>query len=58
MIRQPDGRFHGSFGDAIVVDASKPTETAVQQATQAFAGQLEARIRAQPHLWYQFYRYW
>ena len=27
-------------------------------ATQTFAHLLEARIRANPHLWYQFYRYW
>jgi lauroyl/myristoyl acyltransferase len=58
VIRQPDGRFHSAFGDAIVVDASQTTERAVQTATQAFAAQLEARIRAHPHLWYQFYPYW
>ena len=30
----------------------------IQIATQTFAHLLEARIRANPHLWYQFYRYW
>jgi Kdo2-lipid IVA lauroyltransferase/acyltransferase len=58
MIRQADGRFAGDFGDPIVVDATQPTETAVQAATQDFARQLEQRIGANPHLWYQFYRYW
>jgi lauroyl/myristoyl acyltransferase len=58
MIRQPDDRFVGEIGDPIVVDSTKPTELAVQEATQAFATQLESRIRAHPHLWYQFYPYW
>jgi predicted LPLAT superfamily acyltransferase len=30
----------------------------LQHATQAIAAQLEERIRAYPHLWYQFYPYW
>jgi KDO2-lipid IV(A) lauroyltransferase len=58
MVRQPDGRFIGGFGDAIVVDTTKATEESVREATQTFATQLEGRIRANPHLWYQFYRYW
>ena len=58
MIREADGRFRGSFGDAIFVDRSQPTEIAVRSATQAFADQLEAQVRANPHLWYQFYPYW
>jgi KDO2-lipid IV(A) lauroyltransferase len=58
MIRQADGRFLGAFGDPIVVDSTKPTQAAVQEATQAFATQLERHIRAQPQLWYQFYAYW
>jgi lauroyl/myristoyl acyltransferase len=58
MIRQADGRFLGAFGDPIVVDSTKPTQAAVQEATQAFATQLERHIRAQPQLWYQFYTYW
>jgi len=32
-------------------------EDGIRQATQAFASQLEARIRQNPHLWYQFYSY-
>jgi lauroyl/myristoyl acyltransferase len=58
MIRQTDGRFIGRFGEAIFVDASKPTEESVRAATQAFAAQLEHQICANPHLWYQFYPYW
>jgi predicted LPLAT superfamily acyltransferase len=30
----------------------------VIEMTQAFAAELERRIREHPHLWYQFYRYW
>ena len=58
MIRQSDDRFIGEMGGPIVVDSTKPTGDAVREATQAFAIQLEARIRAQPQLWYQFYPYW
>jgi KDO2-lipid IV(A) lauroyltransferase len=58
MIRQRNDRFVGVFGDPIVVDSTKPTEEAVRVATQAFAAQLEDRIRANPQLWYQFYPYW
>jgi KDO2-lipid IV(A) lauroyltransferase len=58
MIRQPDGRFAGEFGDPIFVDRATMGDDAVQAATQNFAAQLERRIRVYPHLWYQFYRYW
>jgi KDO2-lipid IV(A) lauroyltransferase len=58
MLRERDDRFYGCFGDAIFVDASKPADVAVREATQAFAGQLEAGIAQHPHLWYQFYPYW
>ena len=58
MIRQPDNRFVGTLGDPIVVDTTKPTEEAVREAIQAFATQLEDRIRENPQLWYQFYSYW
>jgi predicted LPLAT superfamily acyltransferase len=40
------------------VDSTRPTEDAVRAATQAFATQLEDRIRTNPQLWYQFYPYW
>lgn len=58
MLRRPDGRFDGWFGEPIYTDRALQTEVAIQQATQAFATQLEAQIRQHPHLWYQFYRYW
>jgi lauroyl/myristoyl acyltransferase len=58
MIRQADDRFVGALGDPIMVDSTRPTEDAVRAATQAFATQLEDRIRTNPQLWYQFYPYW
>jgi KDO2-lipid IV(A) lauroyltransferase len=58
MIRQSDGRFRGEWGEPIVVDRSRPTDEAVLEATQAFAAQLETRIREHPELWYQFYPFW
>jgi KDO2-lipid IV(A) lauroyltransferase len=57
MIRLEDGRFTGVCGAPIRVDTSLPPEESVRRATQAFAGELERRIRAFPHLWYQFYPY-
>jgi lauroyl/myristoyl acyltransferase len=58
MVRQKDGRFTGYCADPIFVDPAKPTDEAVQAATQAFATRLEKEIRTYPHLWYQFYPYW
>jgi KDO2-lipid IV(A) lauroyltransferase len=58
MIRQPDDRFEGLFGDPIAVDPHGDADTSIRDATQSFATQLEAQIRAHPHLWYQFYPYW
>ena len=58
MVRQADGRFLGVCGTPIVVETGSSTECSVQAATQAFASQLEDRIREHPHLWYQFYPYW
>ena len=58
MMRQPDGRFVGVCGDPIFVDPSIDREQAIAVAMQTFATQLETQIRAQPHLWYQFYPYW
>ena len=58
VIRQPDGRFAAICGLPIRPDTSLPVDESVRQMTQAFALELEQRIRAHPHLWYQFYRYW
>jgi KDO2-lipid IV(A) lauroyltransferase len=58
MIRQPDDRFLVACGTPIWVDAALEPEEGVRQATQAFATDLEGRIRTHPHLWYQFYSYW
>jgi lauroyl/myristoyl acyltransferase len=51
-------RFSVSPGEPIFVTRERPREEAMQIAAQAFAAQLEARIRRQPHYWYHFYRYW
>jgi lauroyl/myristoyl acyltransferase len=58
MIRQLDGRFLGVCGSPIHVDTSASPEESVRTATQAFAAELEGRIREHPNLWYQFYPYW
>jgi lauroyl/myristoyl acyltransferase len=58
LIREPNGRFAAVCGRPIRVDAARPADEAIRDATQAFASDLEARIRAHPQFWYQFYRYW
>lgn len=58
MLRQSDGHFVCACGEPVRVDPALPTEEGVRIATQGLATQLEERIRAMPHLWYQFYRYW
>jgi len=45
-------------GTPIVVDRNRPRDESVQAATQQFADQLGARVRAHPEFWYHFYRYW
>lgn len=52
------GRFTTRATDPICIDRSLPRERAVQEATQRIASALEARVRAHPENWYQFYRYW
>jgi lauroyl/myristoyl acyltransferase len=44
--------------EPIFVRRDRPREEAIADATQSFATELEARVRAHPHLWYHFYRYW
>ena len=58
LIREPNGRFAAVCGRPIRVDPARPADEAIRDATQAFASDLEARIRAHPQFWYQFYRYW
>lgn len=58
VVRMPSGRFRVKPGRPIVVSHDLDRETAVRQAAQAFADQLEACIRETPHAWYQFYDYW
>jgi lauroyl/myristoyl acyltransferase len=52
------GRFAIRAGTPIVVNRSKPRDEAIQEAAQAFADQLGARVRTHPEFWYHFYRYW
>jgi KDO2-lipid IV(A) lauroyltransferase len=58
VVRMPSGRFRVRPGTAIHVSRELDRDVAVQQAAQAFAGQLEACIRETPQAWYQFYPYW
>jgi KDO2-lipid IV(A) lauroyltransferase len=52
------GRFATLAYPPIHVDRQLPRERAVQEATQKVATAIEARVRANPESWYQFYRYW
>lgn len=56
--RVAGNRFSVRPGTPIFVSRDLPRESALQQAAQDFAGQLEARIRAEPQYWYHFYSYW
>ncbi len=53
----PD-RFRTFAADPIEVDRQLGREEAIRQATQRVADAIEARVRANPHAWYHFYRYW
>lgn len=52
------GRFTTLAHPPIAVDRQQPREEAVRLATQQVAAAIEARVRANPESWYQFYRYW
>ena len=52
------GRFRTLACPPIHIDRRLPREQAVQAATQEVAAAIEARVRANPESWYQFYRYW
>ena len=56
--RDGPGYFRTKAVGPIRVDKSRPRAEAVQHATQQIADVIEARVRANPHAWYQFYRYW
>jgi KDO2-lipid IV(A) lauroyltransferase len=58
VLRLSTGRFSVRPGEPIHVSREMDRETAVQQAAQRFATQLEGLIRQTPHCWYQFYPYW
>jgi lauroyl/myristoyl acyltransferase len=52
------GRFTTLAHPPIVVDRQLPRDEAVRAAAQRVAAAIEARVRANPESWYQFYRYW
>jgi KDO2-lipid IV(A) lauroyltransferase len=56
--RDRPGHFQTRAVGPIIVDRSLPRTEAVQQATQQIATAIEERVRANPHSWYHFYRYW
>jgi KDO2-lipid IV(A) lauroyltransferase len=58
ILRAPDGRYRIIPGRPIHVSRELEREEAVAMAVQAFATELEARIREAPHCWYQFYPFW
>jgi lauroyl/myristoyl acyltransferase len=58
IVRLPDGRYRVKPGVPIHVSRDLDRDRAVAIAAQAFAADLEARIRETPECWYQFYPYW
>jgi KDO2-lipid IV(A) lauroyltransferase len=56
--RVAPGRFQVRAGTPIAVSRDRPRDEAIAEAAQALTGQLDARVRAHPELWYHFYRYW
>ena len=58
IVRLPDGRYEVRPGEPIHVSRDLDRDRAVAIAAQAFATDLEARIRETPEYWYQFYPYW
>jgi lauroyl/myristoyl acyltransferase len=58
IVRLPDGRYLVEPGQAIHVSRDLDRDHAAALAAQAFAADLEERIRERPECWYQFYPYW
>lgn len=56
--RDAPGHFKTKAIGPIRVDRTLPRNEAVQKATQEVANAIESRVRANPHSWYHFYRYW
>jgi len=56
--RDGPGHFKTRAVGPIRVDRMLPRNDAVRKATQEVADAIEARVRANPHSWYHFYRYW
>jgi KDO2-lipid IV(A) lauroyltransferase len=58
IVRLADGLYRVRIGEPIHVSREMDRDRAVAIAAQAFATELEARIREAPEYWYQFYPYW
>jgi predicted LPLAT superfamily acyltransferase len=58
VVRRGRDEFAVRPGRPIHVSRDADRETAVRQAAQDFASQLEALVREHPQCWYQFYPYW
>lgn len=56
--RDRPGHFTTKAIGPVVVDRNLPRNEAVRRATQQVATAIEERVRANPHSWYHFYRYW
>ena len=56
--RDAPGHFRTKAVGPIAVDRTLPRNEAVQKATQRIADAIEGRVRANPHSWYHFYKYW
>jgi KDO2-lipid IV(A) lauroyltransferase len=54
--RRPDGVFHVSWSEPIVVASAEPAE--LQRVTQQIADALEANVGAAPEQWYSFKPIW
>lgn len=52
------GRFVAHPGEPIFLARTQPRDDAIAGAAQRVASEVEARVRAHPEYWYQFYRYW
>lgn len=58
IVRHPDGRFQCLFDEPLYAPRSADREATIRETTQKMAMLLEAKVRAYPHLWYQFYPFW
>jgi len=58
VYRDEDDRLVVECGPAIEVPRTGDRDENIRAASQAVADVIERQIRARPHYWYQFYRFW